>query len=442
MEHLFTAEQLEQAGRRMHETMTELYPICRSLTGPGVLQTLEVLSRRLPLEVREVPTGTRVFDWTVPREWTIRDAYIIDPSGQKVADFSQSNLHVVSYSAPVRTTMSLEELRPRLHTLPDHPDRIPHCTAYYSDDDYWGFCLKHQDYAQLRPGQYEVVIDSTLADGVLRFGELFLAGQTSEEVLLSTYLCHPSLCNDNLSGVVLLAELAARLASVEMRRYGYRFLFAPETIGAITWLSSNAERVERICAGLVATCVGDPGTMTYKRSRRGDALVDRAAEQALADAGEPFEVRDFWPTGSDERQYCSPGFDLPVGSLMRTPYGEFSEYHTSADDLGFVRPEALAASLARYADVLYILENDRICVNTYPHCEPQLGTRGLWDAVGGQSELAEGQTAMLWVLHFSDGEHSLLDIARRSTFPFALVSAAADLLLEHGLLRLKSDDES
>lgn len=438
MEPLFTREQLEDAGVRMHALMTELYPICRSITGPGVLRTLEILGRRLPLEIREVATGTQVLDWTVPREWTVRDAYVVDPSGRKIADFMKSNLHVVSYSVAVRKTMSLDELRPHLHTLPDQPDRIPYRTSYYHDD--WGFCLTHRDCESLPPGQYEVVIDSTLADGVLRFGEIVLPGETPDEVLLSTYLCHPSLCNDNLSGVVLLAELAERLVSVKQRRYGYRILFAPETIGAIAWLSLNEDRVACIRAGLVATCVGDPGDMTYKRSRRGDTLIDRAAEKALADAGGPFEIRDFWPDGSDERQFCSPGFDLPVGSLMRTVYGDFPEYHTSADDLTFVRPEALAASLGRYADILHILEHDRIFVNTSPRGEPQLGRRGLYGTIGGQNTEEQSRLAMKWVLNLSDGTNSLLDIACRSAVSFGRIAAAAETLLEHGLLRLAADD--
>jgi aminopeptidase-like protein len=425
--------QLAGSGQSMHDLIAELYPICRSLTGQGVVQTLDILKRGLPLDVVEVPSGTRVFDWTVPREWNVRDAFIADSTGRRVVDFQQSNLHLVGYSIPVAAEMTLDELRPHLHTLPERPDWVPYRTSYYRED--WGFCLSQRQLESLAPGKYRVQVDSTLTDGQLRYGEVVLPGESDDEVLFSTYLCHPSLCNDNLSGVALLAELGRRLADRPRRRWTYRLLFIPETIGAIAWLARNEDRVDRIRAGLVVTCVGDPGPMTYKRSRQGNTWIDRAVETALRDAGRPYEVLDFFPTGSDERQFCSPGFNLPVGSLMRTPYGRFPEYHTSADNLDFVRPEALEESLARYLDVVEILEHDRLYENTNPKCEPQLGRRGLYSSVGGPKSEPDLQTAMLWILNQSDKHNSLLDIAIRSGLSFSLIRQAAERLHRGDLLR-------
>jgi aminopeptidase-like protein len=416
----------------MQALIAELFPICRSLTGDGVRQTLDILRRQIPLKIVEVPSGTQVFDWTVPREWNVRDAYIADSTGRRVVDFRRSNLHLMGYSVPVTAEMTLDELRPHLHTLADRPDWIPYRTSYYHDA--WGFCLSQRQLEALAPGKYQVVIDSTLENGFLRYGELVVPGEREDEVLLSTYLCHPSLCNDNLSGVALLAELGQRLAA-QPRRLTYRLLFIPETIGAITWLSRNEPHVGRIRAGLVATCVGDAGPMTYKRSRQGSAWIDRAVETVLRDAGAPHQVLDYYPTGSDERQYGSPGFNLPVGSLMRTPYGRFPEYHTSADNLEFVRAEALQESLARYLDVIEVLEYDKAYENTNPKCEPQLGRRGLYATVGGPKSQADLQSAMLWVLNQSDKSNSLLDIAIRSGLSFSMIRQAAQRLLSHGLLR-------
>jgi aminopeptidase-like protein len=415
----------------MHALMGDLFGLCRSLTGEGVLQTLQRLQERIPLEIHEVPSGTDVFDWTVPREWNIRDAYVRDSSGTKVIDFQQSNLHVVGYSVPICETMSLEQLCPHLHTLPDYPDWIPYLTSYYNED--WGFCLTHSDFERLAEDTYEVVIDSSLADGVLRYGELCIPGRRDEEILVSTYLCHPSLANDNLSGVVLATALAEHMAAMELEST-YRFLFIPETIGAITWLSRNRDRLPLIRAGLVATCVGDGGTVTYKKTRTGDAWVDRAVEKVLIDAGDAYDIRDFWPMGSDERQYCSPGINLPVGSLMRSVYGEFPEYHTSADNLDFVTADALADTFAKYLSVFHVLESDATYASLKPYCEPQLGKRGLYRAIGGQKDMKQSQAAMMWVLNFADGKHSLLDVACRSGLPFGLVREIADVLVEKGLL--------
>jgi aminopeptidase-like protein len=415
----------------MHDLIARLYPLCRSITGDGVRATLEILAERIPVKIHEVPSGERAFDWIVPREWNIRDAYVKNARGERVIDFRASNLHVVGYSVPVRRRMSLAELRPHLHTLPDRPDWIPYRTSYYTET--WGFCLRHRDLLALADGEYEVSIDSSLADGHLSYGECYLPGETEDEVLLSCHVCHPSLCNDNLSGVALGAFLAERLAGAA-RRYSYRVLFIPGTIGSITWLARNEPGLSRIKHGLVLANVGDAGPFTYKRSRRGRAPIDRAAAHVLARSGAPFEVLDFTPWGYDERQYCSPGFDLPVGCLSRTPHGRFPEYHTSADDLDFVRPAALGDSLATALAILSVIEDDRVYVSRNPKCEPQLGRRGLYRSVGGDDRGRAGELAMLWVLNLADGAHSLLDVAERAGVPFHTVREAADALAEHGLV--------
>jgi aminopeptidase-like protein len=421
------------SGAAMYRVIEELYPICRSITGEGVRETLRRVKRLIPLELHEVPSGTRVFDWTVPKEWNIRDAYVKDSRGNRVIDFRQSNLHVVSYSRPVTQRMTLAELRKHLYSLPEHPEWIPYRTTYYSDN--WAFCVSHRQLDALTEGEYEVCIDSALTDGHLTYGEFVVPGLSEDEVLISCHVCHPSLCNDNLSGIAVATFLAAGLAQGPKPRYTYRFLFVPGTIGSITWLARNEPHAERIQHGLVITCVGDGGRFTYKRSRRGDAEIDRVVTHVLKHSGSKWAVEDFFPYGYDERQYCSPGFNLPVGCLMRSPHGSFPEYHTSADNLSFVRPEYLEESLARYRDVVSVLEANRRYLNLYPKCEPQLGKRGLYTAIGGDSEAASKQLAMLWVLNFSDGHHSLLDIAERADIPFGLIHSTAQLLLEHGLLR-------
>ncbi len=418
-------------GREMHAFIGRMYPICRSITGSGFRETLSLIGRHIPLEIREVPTGTPVFDWTVPKEWNIQDAYVKDSAGNRVIDFRKSNLHVVSYSTPVRATMTLAELKDHLFTLPEQPDRIPYRTSYYQEA--WGFCLSHNDLLKMRDDRYEVCIDSTLEPGHLAYGECLLPGQEEIEILISCHACHPSLCNDNLSSVALTTFLARRLGA-RPRRYSYRFLFIPGTIGSIAWLSLNEPAVSRIRHGLVAACTGDPGKITYKKSRRGDAEIDRAVAHVLRHSGQDYEIVDFFPYGYDERQYGSPGFDLPVGCLMRTPHGRYPEYHTSADDLDFVRPEFLADSYAKYLAVLDILEHNRTYLNLNPKCEPQLGRRGLYRLIGGDRETGFDQMSLLWVLNFSDGRHSLLDIADKSGIEFTMIRNAAAALLEKGLL--------
>ncbi len=439
------------AGREMHELAARLYPVPRSLTGDGVRETLAVLSDRLPIEVREVPSGTRVFDWTVPKEWNLRAAWIKDPEGATVVDVADHGLHVVGYSVPVDARLPLAELREHLHTLPEQPDLIPYRTSYY--DEAWGFCLSHRaleallarDRARDRGGEYQVRIDATLADGSLTYGELALPGESAREVLLSTHVCHPMLANDNLSGIVVTAFLAHCLMALPRRRYTYRFLWLPGTIGSITWLARNRQAADRLAHGLVAANLGDAGGFHYKRSRRGDAEIDRVVEHLLAASGEAHATEDFVPFGYDERQYNSPGFDLPVGSLTRTPWGRYPEYHTSADDLAFLRPESLAGSLDLYLKVAGVLEGNRAYRNRNPFCEPQLGRRGLYSAVGGGShapgEARERRLALLWVLNLSDGGHTLLEVAERAGLPFERVRRAADELLAAELLE-PAEDES
>jgi aminopeptidase-like protein len=417
------------AGASIHAFARELFPICRSITGDGVRETLAAIARRIPLEVHEVPSGTEVLDWTVPEEWNIRDAYIAR-AGRRLVDFRESNLHVMSYSEPVRQVMPLSELRPHLHTHPEHPEWIPYRTSYYSRA--WGFCVAQQQLDGLADGDYEVVVDSTLEPGSLTYGECFLPGERDDEVLLSTHVCHPSLANDNLSGIAVLTELAERLRDAK-RSLSYRLLFVPGTIGSITWLARNEDRLGKIVAGLVLACVGDPAALTYKRSRNGDSLVDRAAAYVVGRADEGGSVVDFVPWGWDERQFNSPGFDLPVGCLSRSREGEYPEYHSSADDLDLIRAESLERAVSAVTEILDVVETDRRYVNVLPKGEPQLGKRGLYPQVGGGAAQEE-QSALLWVLNQSDGQHSLLDIAERSGLSFAAVSAAASRLTDAGLL--------
>jgi len=417
----------------LYGLIEELYPLCRSITGDGVRETLRVIGRRLPIEVQvqEVPSGTPVLDWTVPREWNIRDAYVKNAAGERVIDFRAHNLHVLNYSVPIHTRMSLEALREHLHTLPEQPDWIPYRTSYYAES--WGFCLSENQLRSLPEGEYEVLIDSSLEPGSLTYGELFLPGERDEEILFSTHVCHPSLCNDNLSGISLAVHLA-RALSESRRRYSYRFLFIPGTIGSITWLARNREIVPRIAHGLTLVCLGDRSKLTYKKTFGGDQAIDRVVPHVLGELGEDFDVIDFFPYGYDERQFNSPGFRMPVGSLMRGRHGEFPEYHTSADDLAFVSREKLADSFDVCRRIVDVLEGNRRYRSLSPWGEPQLGKRGIYKAVGGDRSPGELQMAILWLLACADGEHDLLAVARRSAVEFDLLRRAADLLIAHDLI--------
>jgi aminopeptidase-like protein len=415
----------------MYDLIRRLFPICRSITGDGVRETLRIVGELLPLTVHEVPSGTKAFDWTVPKEWNIRDAYIKNVHGRRVVDFRANNLHVVGYSAPVHQTIALGELQRHLHSLPEQPEVIPYRTSYY--DDGWGFCLSQHQRDSLSDGEYEVSIDSTLSDGSLSYGECLLPGASEdEEVLIYTHTCHPSLANDNLTGIAVCVFLARLLAPME-RRYSYRFVFGPGTIGSLVWLSRNQDRVSRIRHGVVAVLLGDSGNLRYKRSRRGDAEIDRVVQHALKHSGEDYDVETFSPDGYDERQFASPGFNLPVGRLSRSRNGGYPEYHTSADNLAFIQPECLAGSLSLCTDIVAILEGNGRYINTNPFGEPQLGRRGLYRKIGGGS-LPEREMATLWILNLSDGSHSLLDIAERAGLGFPLIRRTADALTVAGLL--------
>lgn len=420
-------------GRQMHNLIERLFPICRSITGDGVRETLQILRDNIPLEVHEVPTGTAAFDWTIPKEWNVRDAYIKNSKGRKVVDFQTSNLHLVSYSVPVHKWLSLTELSEHLHTDPDHPDWVPYRTSYYNET--WGFCLAHNQFKELEEDEYEVLIDSELQDGSLTYGEFVLPGKEANEVLLFAHTCHPSLCNDNLSGIALVTYLAQFLSGIQLR-YTYRFVFTPATIGSIAWLSRNEKTLPRIRHGLVASLLGDQGDFHYKRTYDGGAEIDRAVIQSLCDLGVPFEVREFDPWGYDERQFNSPGIRLPVGRLTRSPNGEFDEYHTSADNLEFVKPECLGQSLRAYLAIVNTLEANQKYRNLFPNGEPQLGRRGLYRKLGGLQSVEKTQLEMLWVLNCSDGQNSLLDIAERAKMPFSRLQAAARLLESNHLLEI------
>lgn len=419
-------------GQTMHDLVAELYPLCRSITGEGVRDTLRLIQQRIPLEMSEVPSGTQVFDWTVPLEWNVSDAYIKNQAGKRVVDFKANNLHLMSYSTPLQARMRLNDLKPHLFSLPDHPEWIPYRTSYYQEN--WGFCLPHKDLSRLADEEYEVVIDSTLQPGSLTYGESYLPGEKSDEILISCHTCHPSLCNDNLSGIAVAVMLAQAMA-LRKRRYSYRFLFIPGTIGSITWLARNEHVVPRIKHGLVLTGVGDAGGMTYKRSRQGHAEIDRAMVHVLKHSGDTHALIDFFPYGYDERQYCSPGFNLPVGCLMRTPHGEYPEYHSSADNLDFVNADSLARSYLRCVELFDLLECNRIYQNQNPRCEPQLGRRGLYRAIAGQQDKQLKELVLLWVLNLSDGHHTVLDIAERADVSFQRVFAAVEALLKVGLLK-------
>lgn len=418
-------------GEEIYATAAAIYPICRSITGDGVRATLSALAEHIDLDKEEVPTGEKVLDWTVPKEWTIRDAYIRNERGERVVDFKRSNLHVLNYSQPIHARLSLADLKEHIFTLPAQPDLIPYRTSYYAEN--WGFCIAHNQLQALPDGLYEVMIDADFSEGSLTYGDYVHQGATDQEVLLSAHICHPSLANDNCSGLALLTHLAARLAPLKTY-YSYRFLFAPGTIGAIAWLARNEHRTANIKHGLVLSCVGDGGGPTYKRSRRGDAFIDRAMAHVLKHETPKASIIDFFPYGYDERQYCSPGFNLPVGLFQRSQFGTFPEYHTSADNLDFIRPEHLASSYRWIVAALDVVERDWQPVNTAPKGEPQLGRRGLFDAVGGDPEAPAKHMAFLWILNLADGSHSLLDIAECSGLPFSVIADAAGMLKESGLL--------
>lgn len=420
----------DQLGVEMYQLAARLYPIVRSITGDGLRETLRVLGEIVPLQIVEIPSGTRAFDWTVPPEWNVREAWITDPSGRRVVDLRHSNLHLVSYSTPIRARLSLAELRQHLHTLPEHPDWVPYRTSYYQES--WGFCLSQRQLDALPDGEYEVFIDSTLEPGWLTYGEILLPGASEDEILLSAHICHPSLADDNLSGIAVAACLARHFAGIP-HRLSLRFLFAPGAIGALAWLARNRDRLGQLRHGLTLTCLGDSQPLTYKRSASGVAEIDRVVAYVLTSMDSRHRLVDYFPYGSDERQYNAPGFRLPVGSLMRAQHGRFPEYHTSADDLSFISPRPLAESWSTLVSIIELLDANRRYRNLVPYGEPQLGRRGLYRAIGG-GEIGELEHALFWVLSMSDGSHALLDIAQRSGIDFWTIQAATKLLARHGLV--------
>ncbi|MEZ5561173.1 MAG: DUF4910 domain-containing protein [Pseudomonadales bacterium] len=420
----------------MYALAERLYPICRSITGYGLRQTLEIMAGAVPLEIEGVASGTRVFDWQVPDEWRLDAAYIQTPDGERIADVDRHSLHLMSYSLPGRRTLTLPELLPHLYSLPQHPEWIPYRTSYYEPD--WGFCLPHQRLCALVDGTYEAVIEGDLSPGELNYGELLIPGRSDREVLFFSHACHPSLANDNLAGLVTTCALAQRLLSMSTRRYSYRFVWAPGTIGSIVWLARNQARLREIKGGLVAVLLGDKGQLQYKPSRNGDSEIDAAAAYVCGRRGG--RVREFEPYGYDERQFASPGIALPVGRLTRTPNGEYAEYHTSADDLSLILPEQLEASLDALSEFVDVLEHNRRYVNLQPYCEPQLGKRGLYRKGGGEA-LPDRNIAMLWALNQSDGKTPLLDIAERSQIPFSVLRDVAAELESSHLLEGRGDAE-
>jgi aminopeptidase-like protein len=421
-------------GQALHDFCRELFPICRSITGDGVRETLGHIARRIPIEVHEVPSGTRVFDWEVPAEWNIREAYIERLNGERVIDFADSNLHVVSYSTAVDEVVPRDVLDAHLHSLEDFPDRIPYRTSYYSPT--WGFCLSHRQRQALQDEAYRVRIDSSHTRGSLTYGELFLPGRESRELLISTHTCHPSLANDNLSGLSVATRLAELLLEDARAngpaRYGVRFIFIPGTIGSITWLAQNQSALGAIVSALVISGVGDGGRATFKVSRAGNGIIDRAFGRATVAHGGG--VRPYLPYGYDERQFCSPGIDIPTGCLMRTPYGEYDAYHSSADDLQLVTPAGLHDTLRICVEALHEIQHSPRYINLQPNCEPQLGRRGLYDTLGGNNEAKNLQLALLWMLSYSDGTHTLADIAGLSGIENAVLERAAELLANADLL--------
>jgi len=422
-----------EIGHQMYDLIFELYPICRSLTGDGVRETLEIIKSIIPINNQEIPTDTKVYDWTIPREWNIKDAYIKNSNGERVVDFRKTNLHVVSYSVPVKKRLTFEEMKDHLYTIPEHPDWIPYRHTYYKED--WGFCLSHKQFLSLeREKTYDVLIDSSLLDGFLTLGECYLKGESEDEILISTHICHPSLCNDNLSGIAVAVFLAKYLSSIK-RKHSFRIIFAPTTIGSITWLALNEPNISNVKHGLVLANLGDSGGLTYKRSRQNTAEIDKAAENISNHCPGKNKVISFSPFGYDERQYCSPGFNLPVGTLMRTPHGQYPEYHTSADNLELIKPHSLRGSLFRCIEIINILEKNNRFLNMSPNGEPQLGRRGLYKSIQTNSSPKTAQMAVLWVLNLSDGNHSLLDIAERADMSFVEISKAAHTLIQTGLLK-------
>jgi len=414
-----------------------LWPINRSLTGKGNKETLKILSEIIPtLKTHEIPSGTQCFDWTVPPEWSIKEAWIKDSKGNKIIDFAKNNLHVIGYSTSINKDVDLAELKKHIHTLPNQPDLIPYITSYYNKR--YGFCMSHNQMVSLKDDTYHMYIDANHdPNGALVYGEAVLKGTSTKEILLSTYICHPSMANNELSGPLVTSFIYKELSMQKKRKYTYRFLFLPETIGSICYLSKHGDALkQQLIAGFVVTCVGDDGNFTYKKSRQGNALPDRVVELILKQTEKQYNIIDFFPMGSDERQYCSPGFNLPVGSLMRTMYGTYPEYHTSGDNKNFISFKAMEASIKKYLEIFKVIEYNDKYINTMPYGEPQLGKRGLYPTIGGKG-LKKVIEAMMWLLNLSDGNHDLIDIANKSKVNYNTLIEHINKLLDNGILTIK-----
>ena len=425
----------KEVGERIYQLAVELFPICRSLTGPGVHQTLNILKREVEeLKVYEIPTGTKAFDWTVPQEWSINDAYIMDSEGNRVVDFKKSNLHVISYSIPVDTIMTLEELQPYLHSLPSQPDAIPYLTSYY--ERRWGFCLSENQRASLKSGMYRVKIDSKLEDGYLRYGEIVLKGKVEEEVFLSTYVCHPSMGNNELSGPTVTIELAKWINSLKERHYTYRIIFIPETIGSILYLSRNLEHLKKnVIAGFNITCCGDNNAYSFMPSRDGTTISDNIARHVLKYMAPDHNKYSFLNRGSDERQYCSPGVDLPVTSIMRSKYHTYPEYHTSKDDLSYISPEGLFGGYNVIKNCISCLEHN-VIPNSIITCEPHLSSRGLYPTLSTKNQ-NQIMSKLMDVIAYSDGKRNFLEIAEIIGWPMWELFEIIDQLREKGIIETK-----
>jgi aminopeptidase-like protein len=423
--------------QQIEQYFDRLWPLNRSLTGNGNRETFKILSEIIDLKISEIPSGTQCFDWTIPPEWNVKEAWVKDDKGNIVIDLANNNLHLLGYSEPFKGKISFEELAPHIHTLPDQPDLIPYLTSYYQRR--WGFCMPHNQFLNLdKKAFYDVYIDSTLDEnGSMTIADALVKGSSDKEILLSTYICHPSLASNELSGNLVAAFIYSKLKKKKNLKYTYRFTFVPETIGTIYYLWNLGSHFKRkLEAGFVITCVGDNGKFTYKKSRQGNALADRATELILKQSEKNYNILDFCPRGGDERQYCSPGFNLPVGSLMRTMYGTYPEYHTSADNKEYISFEAMEKSVERYLDVIELLEANERYINTLPCCEPQLSKRGLYPTLGSQKNVEKFVDAMMWVLNLADGTNDLISISQKSKVSVKELFPIVNTLKEKGLLEL------